>query len=53
MARGAIVSMLAVIFILPSLLMLLDKAICKTTIGLRKSLKTGGVSNEKYGKENI
>ncbi|MEG1163963.1 MAG: MMPL family transporter [Anaerovoracaceae bacterium] len=53
MARGAIVSMLAVIFILPSLLMLFDKAICKTTIGLRKSLKTGGVSNEKYGKENI
>ncbi|MEG1165568.1 MAG: MMPL family transporter, partial [Oscillospiraceae bacterium] len=31
MARGALISMLSVIFILPSLLLLLDKIICKTT----------------------
>jgi predicted RND superfamily exporter protein len=34
MARGAIVSMLAVIFILPALLMVFDKIICATTIGM-------------------
>ncbi len=32
MARGAIVSMLLVIFALPALLMLCDKVICKTTL---------------------
>lgn len=36
MARGAIVSMLAVIFILPALLLLCDKIICATTWGMRK-----------------
>lgn len=36
MARGAIVSMLCVIFILPSLLMLCDKLICATTFGMKK-----------------
>ena len=40
MARGAIISMLTVIFILPSMLMAFDRLICKTTIGLR------GISNE-------
>ena len=35
MARGAVVSMLCVIFILPSLLMLCDKLICATTFGMR------------------
>ena len=39
MARGAIVSMLSVIFILPSLLMLLDRVICATTAGMRKLTK--------------
>ena len=34
MARGAVVSMLCVIFILPALLMLLDRVICKTTLGM-------------------
>jgi len=34
MARGAIVSMLMVILILPALLLLCDKLICKTTIGM-------------------
>lgn len=36
MARGAIVSMLAVIFILPALLLLCDKITCATTWGMRK-----------------
>lgn len=37
MARGAVVSMLAVIFILPALLLLCDKLICYTTIGMKKA----------------
>ncbi len=36
MSRGAIVSMICVITVLPSLLMVFDKVICKTTIGMRK-----------------
>lgn len=36
MARGAIVSMVCVIMVLPSLLMVFDKIICKTTVGMRK-----------------
>ena len=35
-ARGAVVSMLLVIFILPAMFMLLDKVICKTTLGMTK-----------------
>ena len=35
-SRGAIISMVVVIFILPACLMLLDKLICKTTAGMRK-----------------
>lgn len=34
MARGAIVSMICVILLLPAMLMLFDKVICKTTIGM-------------------
>ena len=34
MARGAVVSMLCVIFFLPALLMLCDKLVCKTTLGM-------------------
>lgn len=36
MSRGAIVSMICVIMVLPSFLMIFDKLICKTTIGLTK-----------------
>jgi hypothetical protein len=36
MARGAIISMLLVILILPAMFMLFDKVICKTTIGMTK-----------------
>ena len=36
MSRGAIVSMISVILVLPSFLIIFDKLICKTTIGMRK-----------------
>ncbi len=36
MARGAVVSMLCVIFILPALLTLCDKIVCATTIDMKK-----------------
>ena len=39
MARGAIVSMLCVIFFLPALLMLCDRVVCATTLDLRKIRK--------------
>lgn len=39
MSRGAIVSMVSVIMVLPAFLMLFDKIICKTTIELRKIRK--------------
>ena len=35
MARGAIVSMICVILLLPAMLMLFDKVICKTTLGMK------------------
>ena len=36
MARGAIVSMIVVIFILPSAFMIFDRLICATSIGFRR-----------------
>lgn len=36
MSRGAIVSMICVIALLPAFLMIFDKLICKTTIGMRR-----------------
>jgi len=39
MARGAIISMLSVIFVLPAMFMLLDKVICATTFKMRKLTK--------------
>lgn len=38
MARGALISMVVVIFFLPSMYMLFDKLICKTTLGLRNTV---------------
>ena len=35
MSRGAIVSMICVVAVLPSFLMIFDKIICKTTIGMK------------------
>ena len=42
LGRGAIISMISVVFVLPSFLMIFDKLICKTTIGMRK---LGGIKN--------
>ena len=42
MARGAVVSMFCVIFILPSLLMLCDKAVCATTLGMKRAYGSAG-----------
>ena len=36
MSRGAIVSMLTVICVLPAFLIIFDKLICKTTVGMKK-----------------
>ena len=36
MARGAIVSTCVVITLLPAFLMLFDKIVCKTTLGMSK-----------------
>ena len=38
MARGAIISMLSVIFILPALLMIFDRIICCTTAGIKPKI---------------
>ena len=38
-SRGAIVSMISVILILPTFLMMFDKIICKTTIGMKDVIK--------------
>lgn len=49
MARGAVISMLLVIFVLPAMFMLFDKIICKTTLGMTKiksCKKSEGLTNE-------
>lgn len=43
MARGAIISSLIVIFLLPAFLLLCDKLICKTTLGMTKINKVSEV----------
>ena len=51
LARGALISMVLVILVLPALLMLCDKVICKTTIGMThintKKKKAEVISDEK------
>lgn len=44
MARGAVVSMLAVVFILPALLLLCDRVICVTTWGMKKRTRFADAS---------
>ena len=48
MARGAIISMFVVIFILPSMFMLFDRVICATSIGFRdrKAAKVGTTEHD-------
>ena len=50
MARGSIISMLLVIFILPAMFMLIDKIICKTTLGMTK-IKSGKNTMEVFDNE--
>ena len=38
MSRGAIVSMFTVVMVLPAFLIIFDKLICKTTIGMKKAI---------------
>lgn len=44
MARGAIISMIVVIFVLPSMLMIFDRVICASTMGMRKRMSTRRLS---------
>lgn len=46
MARGAVVSMLLVIFVLPALLMLCDKLIRATTLGMKQKTKSTKINTE-------
>ena len=46
LARGAVISMLCVILILPALLLLLDKVICVTTLGMNRKRKTEQTEQE-------
>ena len=39
LARGAVISMLLVIFILPALLILCDKLVCLSTWGMKKCIR--------------
>lgn len=39
LARGAVISVLLVLFMLPSLLILFDPVICRTTLGMRQAVK--------------
>lgn len=49
-ARGSVISMLLVIFILPAMFMLMDKIICKTTLGMTK-IKSGKNTMEVFDNE--
>jgi len=51
MARGALISMLCVIFILPAMFMLLDKVICATSVGFkpRKQIPPAAPTGESAG----
>ena len=44
MSRGAIISMFTVIMVLPAFLLLFDRVVCKTTVGMRHLGQTKNVS---------
>lgn len=52
MARGAIVSMFCVIFFLPALLMLCDRLICATTLGMKHCSKGGRTNGGQSTEQN-
>lgn len=47
MARGALVSMVVVLLVLPAMYMLLDKVICATSVGFRPKQKQEELNNER------
>ena len=49
LARGAIISMIVVLFVLPAMFMIFDKVICKTSIGFLDDKKM--VGNDVYAAE--
>ena len=48
MARGAIISMIVVIFVLPSMLMVFDKVICHTSIGFVEKAGKGTSKERRF-----
>ena len=50
MARGAVISMVSVIFVLPALLLLCDKLICATTAGMGQPRRPKISNVEVYAK---
>lgn len=48
-SRGAIISMIVVIMVLPSVLLVFDKLICKTTIGVDRKMKIMNKGPKKLG----
>ena len=48
LARGAVISMCCVILILPAMLLLCDKLICRTTIGMLHGVKQANAPKEGY-----
>ena len=46
LARGALISMGVVIMLLPAMLILFDRAICYTTVGMRSCLRPGAVAEK-------
>ena len=51
MARGAIVSMFCVVFFLPALLMLCDRIVCATTIGMKHCSRKNNNDNDSSEKK--
>ena len=49
LARGDIISMVVVLFVLPAMFMIFDKVICKTSIGFLDDKKM--VGNDVYAAE--
>ena len=48
LARGAVISMCCVILILPAMLLLCDKLICRTTLGMPHGVKHANAPKEGY-----
>lgn len=51
MARGALVSLFVVVFVLPSLFMVFDRVICATSMGFKNRNKIKNVKQEVFSHE--